>query len=264
MKGYHPLVVSVLLFSSQVVFGGETICSDPDTVILTDRGLVTDTACVVPKNRVLVEGGYQYQNQVDNFGTFSTYPLTQITLGLPNNMEIYSNLPSYNDLHKMHIVGAGATEVGLRAEVYSTRSLALSGEAIVLPPGGSRYFGSNRIGAAVNALSLYRVNSRTLFASMIGGASKTMPFVVGGDRYNSFNYATAILYKPIDRINLFAEIFGETKTSSITGSGLDWNLGMFFELNENIVADIEYVSRFNGVIDGFKNYVGAGLTIYFA
>ncbi len=260
MKGYLHIIMSGILLCSQTGVAGDLVCSAPDALALTDRGSLTDTPCVVPNKQVLIEGGHQYQNLIDT-GTLSAFPQVQATLGLPKQTEIFVDVPSYIDLSRPHLSGATATNVGAKAEVFATKTWIVSGMGYVTIPGGSRVFGSDGTGATINAIGLYNLNSKISLAAMLGGSSLVMPFDAGGDRFNSFNYSVSLGFAPVEKITLFAEVFGQTKTSPVTGDGVDWNIGMLYVWNKHIVFDVEYADRFSGAIGGFDNSVGAGVTM---
>ena len=260
MKGYLHIIMSGILLCSQTVVAGDLVCSDPDAVALTDRGSVTDTPCVVPNKKVMIEGGYQYQNVIDT-GTLSTFPQVQATLGLPKHTEMFVNVPNYIDQSRPHLSGATATNVGVKAEVFATTTWIVSGSGYVTIPGGSKAFGSDGTGETINVIALYHLNSKISLATMLGGSSLVMPFDTGGDLFNSFNYSVSLGFAPVEKIALFAEVFGQTKTSPVAGAGVDWNIGMLYVWNKHIVFDVEYADRFSGAIGGFDNFVGAGVTM---
>lgn len=255
-------IMSALCFCVQSVVASDLLCSDPDVLLLSDRGLFTDTACVVPNKKVLVEGGYQQQNLTGS-GTLFSFPATQVTLGLPQNTEIFTVMPNYNEQRRPHLAGSTTVGVGAKTQVYSTKTLTLSGEGLVAIPGGSKAFGSDGTGLIINALGLYLLSSKITVLGMLGESSLTWPDTAGGKRFNSLNSSLAFAYAPVEQMNLFAEIIGQTKTSPFRGSGVDWNLGVFYELNKNIVFDVEYVKSFYGLTGGFKNFVGVGATVFF-
>lgn len=256
---YYGFVLSALLLGQNAI-AGDLVCDSPDAMALTNRGSIADTPCIVPDKKILIEGGYQYQQLID-MGSASSFSQIQATLGLPRDLEIFVNTPNYTTLHQQHLSGASATNVGGKTAIAATQTWMLSGQGYVTIPGGSKVFGSDGTGVTVNAIGLYNFNETSSLAVTLGGSSLTMPYDAGGDRYNSFNYSVSLGFSPVDKINLFAEILGQTKTSSVTGDGFNWDIGLLYAWNQQIVLDVEYIDRVWGAIGGVDHSIGAGVTV---
>ncbi|MDP3559476.1 MAG: hypothetical protein Q8R79_03890 [Legionellaceae bacterium] len=249
-----------IFFVGKTVFADEMFCADPAIIDLTDRGSVTDTPCVVPKNKVLVEAGYQYQNLLPS-GVLSNVPQMQITTGIAWGTEIFASLPSYNVQQYPSAQGFGAANFGAKTHLFGGKSWAVAGQGIITTSGGTNNFGSPKTGYAVNGIGSWGLSPMFTLAGMFGESSLMDPWNAGGARFNSFNYSVALGFTPVEKFVLYGEVFGETKTNAESGSGVDADLGILYVFNKSIVFDVEYADCFNGNLGGFKNYVGAGLTV---
>lgn len=236
-----------------------TFCHDPDALALTDRGSVTDTPCVVPSKKVLIEGGYLYQNLI-GARHLSTYPVIQYNLGLPGDTEVFIIVPSYNRAGP-NLTGLSATNLGAKIELASRKDWTISGAGNVTLPTGSANFGSDGGGVTINAIGAYSLTSKVTLSSMLGYSSLVEPANSGGERFNSFNYSVNLGYELIEKISFFTEIFGQTKANPEQNNGLNADLGMLFVWNKHVVFDVEYSQRLQGAIGGWENYVGGGVTI---
>jgi hypothetical protein len=263
MHKYLSAVVGTLFIVTQSIAADEHLCSSPDSMALTSRGSVTDTPCVVPNQRLLFEGGYQYQNLI-NKETQSTIPQAQLSLGLPKNIEIFANMGSYHTQKFPHQSGMAGSNIGTKAEIYSTNTWVVSGQGYLTLPSGNANFGSKRAGTIINGIGAFALNSKTAISTMLGGSSLVEPINAGGSRYNSFNYSTVLGYSPKESINVFAEIFGQTHPSPGTSHVVRGDVGIIYSVSKSVSFDIEYAKHLAGSHNDFKNYIGAGITALFA
>ena len=91
------------------------------------------------------------------------------------------------------------------------------------PPGGSDAFGSEGLGATVNMIIYYSINSQLSLLTMFGGSMITQPKFNGGKRFQSINPDLVLTYAPIKKVDLFGEIYGQTQTGPNQGSGFRFN-----------------------------------------
>ena len=78
----------------------------------------------------------------------------------------------------------------------------------------------------------------------------------------SFNYTLSLAYTPVEKVNFFAELFGQTKTSPDDGHGIDGDIGLIYAYNKSVAFDVEFGQRLSGALGGFQNYAGAGVTVF--
>jgi hypothetical protein len=258
MKLKQILLSLASLILSQTL-SAEALCVNPDVLDLTDRGSITDTPCTVPKNKLLIEGGYLNQHLTPP-STLNSAPLLEMATGITDKSEIFAVLPTYTTQSQPSSSGFSASVVGAKSILLSGQSWAISGQGGIIIPGGSYNFGSPDTGYLVNAIGAYQLNETITLVSMLGGSSLTVPNAADAGRFNSFNYSGTLAFGPVKKYALYVELFGQTKTSPIAGSGLDGDFGVFYTYNEHIVFDIEYGTALQGQLGGVKNYIGAGFT----
>ena len=93
---------------------------------------------------------------------------------------------------------------------------------------------------------------------MLGFATQTTSVDAGGERFNSFNPDFLVSWQTSSNFQLYAEFYGQTKTSPENSDGYNADGGFQYLLTENIEIDIEYGVRLAGELGGFSHYFGAG------
>lgn len=235
-------------------------CNSPGVMELTDRGTVTDTPCVVPTNKVLVEGGYRYQ-RIESSSQLQTYPQTTVALGLPKQFELFVGVPDYNQQSNPHASGLSATTAGIKHEVTSGSNWVASIQGIVTIPSGSQVFGSSKTGETINAILVRELTPKIIFASMFGGSRIADSSENGGRYYTSFNPSISLIYALTDPLNVFIEVFGQSKTAPDLGSGFMANAGLLYQFKKNAIFDLEIGQRIQGNLFDIQQSVGAGVTL---
>lgn len=235
-------------------------CQSPGVMELTDRGTVTDTPCVVPTNKVLIEGGYQYQ-RLESSSQLQIYPQTTVAFGLPQHFELFVGVPTYNQQSNPHSSGLSATTAGIKHEVTSGSNWVASIQGILTIPSGSQVFGSPKTGETINAIFVRELTPKIVFASMFGGSRIAESSENGGRYFTSFNPSISLVYAPIDPLNLFVEVFGQSKTGADLGSGFIANGGLLYKFKENAMFDLEIGQRVQGNLFDIQQVVGAGVTL---
>ena len=238
-------------------------CGGPAALLnLIDRPGNTDSACVVPYQHVELETGYQYQKLPAN-GDELNLPEAELRFGLPVNNELVLSLPNYIHQSSSSPSGFGATGVGIKHEIGYTEHWLGAVEGLFTLPSGSHAFGSHGLGAVFNGIVTYSLNSQISFTGMLGLSTSTASSADGGKRFSSINPDLIFTWAPKDTINLFAEIYGQSKTGSGQGRGFNCDSGIIYLLQKNIAVDAEIAQRINGSLDGFQHYLGMGLSAFF-
>ena len=235
-------------------------CNKSVALFLTDRGSITDTPCVVPENRMLVEGGYGNQFLITG-DTLQSYPQAEVALGLPAHSEVFISLPSYNRQNSIPLAaGSGPTTLGVKHEVLFGHSWTFSAQGLLVLPSGSANFGAPDVGGALNGMFGIDLTSSVSLAGMFGMSSTTEAIYVSGQRFNSLNLSIAPTFAPTETVTLFIELFGQTKTAVDLGGGLNGDFGFLYAYSQSLVFDAEVGQRFSGKLGGYNHYMGIGLT----
>jgi Putative MetA-pathway of phenol degradation len=230
---------------------------------LVDRPSASDSACAVPFKQAVLEMGYQYQQVNQPRGQQSNLPNAEIRIGLPANNELGVLLPNYIHQNVTPHYGNSATTVALKHEIGYNEHWLGAVEAVVTLPQGSAAFGSDGVGANLNAIISYNFNPQYNLTLMFGGGSQTTPSLSGGQRYSSVNPDVVFTYSPSEKINLYAEVFGQSKTGPAEGSGFNADGGVLFLIKTNWEIDFEVGQRISGNLNSLNHYIGTGTAIQF-
>ena len=210
---------------------------------------------------MVVESGYQHQNLIDPGGSLYYLPSLELRLGLPFDNEAVFFPPNYVHQSFPHYVGAGAAVIGMKHRIGYNKDWIVSAEWFLIPPSGSAAFGSEGLGASFNGIINYSLNAQFDFTFMLGGGSTTLSSLNGGQRYTSINPDLLLTYILNEKVNFFAEVFGQTRTGPGMGSGYNADAGVLCLVKSNVVIDLEVGQRLSGELGGYERYVGAGITI---
>jgi hypothetical protein len=228
---------------------------------IVDRPTVADSACVVPYGNIVGEFGYQYQ-ELRMDGQQQNFPEAEIRLGLPGNNELVVLLPNYIHQTKPSQSGDSATTVGIKHEIGYTQHWLGAVESLFLLPSGSNNFGSEGLGVTVNGIISYTFNPQFNLTFMLGETSQTTSNSQGGKRYTSTNPDLVFTWSPMEKIDIYAEVYGQSNTGPDAGSGFNFDGGIIYLLSKNLTIDIEYGQRLSGALGGFNHYIGAGFAIF--
>lgn len=88
------------------------------------------------------------------------------------------------------------------------------------------------------------------------------PINSGGQSFTSVN-PDLLLSWTKNKISLFIEVYGQSKTAPDEGSGYNADAGILYLIKKNIVIDLEIDQRISGLLDGVERYYGGGITIQF-
>ena len=239
-------------------------CAGPAALLnIIDRPTVSDSPCVVPYKQFVLEAGYQYQQLTHSAGHEQNYPEAEFRIGLPADNEFSVLLPNHISQSMMPHNGTTATEFGIKHKIGYNQFWASAIEALMIMPNGSAAFGSKAIGTAVNGIASYTFNPQFAVSLMLGASSETEPSQQGGERYSSINQFITFTYAPINVLNLYAEVYGQSKTSPNENSGYNMDAGIIYLLKPNLTVDIEIGQRISGNLGGINHYAGTGFAWMF-
>lgn len=225
---------------------------------IVDRPTVGDSACVVPFKKAILELGFQYQ-KVSHAGYQQNFPEAEFRLGLPANTE-FVVLSNYIHQNFSPRAGYAASVVGVKHQLGTSKEIQSAVEGLFTLPSGGKVFGSNSLGGAFNGIVSYNISSQFNLTCMFGVSSQTTSSNAGGQRFTSVNPDLVFTWSPKDTLDVYGEVYGQSKTGPGKGSGFNFDGGMIYLIRQNMTVDLEYGQRMSGVLDGFDRYVGTGLT----
>ena len=230
---------------------------------IVNRPTFADSPCVVPNQKSELEVGYQYEQLTHSAGVEQNFPEAQFRLGLPANNEFTVLLPNYIHQTSAPRTGSTATAFGAKHEFWYNEKWIVSGETLITMPNGSAAFGSKGVGVTLNGLIDYSINSQFILSLMLGGTSETQPSLAGGERFSSINPDLVFTYAPTEKLNLYAEVYGQSKTGPGESNGANADAGILYLLFPSLVVDLEAGHRLKGNLGGFNHYFGTGFSVLF-
>ncbi len=238
--------------------------SNPEILLsLPDGPTVSDSPCVVPKGHVLLELQYQH---VDLRGKGDAdadvyMQATEVRLGLPGRNEFKVLTPSYTS--EKASSGWSATGIGFKHEVGYNSKWVGSVETILTLPSGNDAFGSAGLGAAFNGITGYSLTDNIGLGLQLGVSTQTDPALAGGKRFTSFNPILVATWHPVNRLQFYGEVYGQTKTSHNEGAGFDFDGGVQYIVYRRLEVDLAEGVRLTGNLGGFTHFFQAGTKILF-
>ncbi|HAU3620375.1 TPA: transporter [Legionella pneumophila] len=266
-NGIYTLTLSLLLFSLQINAATdyqtyETVCGEPtDMLSFLERGGIATNPCVVPPRSVLISSGYQYQQLIGE-GVQHNFPAAAIQLGLPGYFEVDLLLPNYINQTVDPRIGFSQTQLIVNHVLWFNNKWVITASGTFVFPSGSASFGSPNPGGGVIGILSYNFNSQLNLTSNLGITTQSEPSYDGGQSYTSVN-PDLILSWTKNKISLFAEIYGQSKTAPDEGSGFSTDAGVLYQVKKNIAIDFEVDQRITGLLNGVERYYGGGITIQF-
>ncbi len=243
--------------------------SDPSALFsLLDRPTFSDSACPVPFGHAVLEMGLMRATlRGEGGGRAYSYPQPELRVGLPGRNELKVIAPNYTSERAGNpqeaSSGLSATALGFKHGLgYSDRWTG-SVEGILILPSGNDAFGSRGVGATLNGIVAYSLNDHVGLSMQLGVGSLTDPVLTGGRRFISFNQFLTATWNPIERLQLYGEFYGQTKTSSNDGAGYNFDGGIQFLVTHWLELDVETGIRLTGNFGGFSHFYGAGVGILF-
>ncbi|MDP3704814.1 MAG: transporter, partial [Legionellaceae bacterium] len=261
----HFLMAITLCFGVwNTVFANASLpfCDASPLLNLVDRPTAADSPCVVPLRDALVEMGTQYQKLLSQ-GHLQNFPETELRIGLPQNSEFFVLLPNY--IHaSIPSSGFASTSFGIKHEIAFTNRWIISIEGFLTPPSGSYYYGNQGIESILDGIFSYNINDKLSLTGMLGVSTQTLVTSANlSERFSSLNPDVLLTWTLQDNIQLFAEIYGQSKTGPTTGVGYNTDAGITYLVTKNMTMDLEFGHNLQGVLGDFEQYIGAGFAIKF-
>ncbi|HAT1596415.1 TPA: transporter [Legionella pneumophila] len=266
-NGIYTLIITLLFLSFQIKAATdyqiyEAVCGEPtDMFSFVDRGGIAINPCVVPPRNVLLGLGYQYQQLIGG-GIQNNFPSSVIEVGFPDYFEVDLTLPSYINQTVAPRIGYSATQLDFKRILWFNSKWIASVNGTVIFPSGSSSFGSKGSGGGVTGILAYNINDQLNLTGTLEYISISEPINSGGQSYTSVN-PDLLLSWTKNKISLFAEVYGQSKTAPDERSGYNADAGILYLIKKNIVIDLEIDQRISGLLDGVERYYGGGITIQF-
>jgi len=251
--------------------GQESVVSDPCAgpsalLALIGRPTVSDSVCVVPMGRVVMEVGFQHAtSRGQGGGRTDNYPQTVLRTGLPGINEFVLIGPNYITQNSSDgdISGWSATTLGIKHSLGYNNTCQGAVEALFTLSSGSSAFGSRGLGYAVNGIAAYSLTDQFGLSLQVGVSSQTDPASAGGERFTSFISNLVATWQPTARLQFFSEIFGQSETGPGKGAGYNADGGVQYLLTPSWEVDLEGGVRLTGDLGGYTHYFGAGMGLRF-
>ena len=233
---------------------------DKALLAILDRPTVGDSACVVPDRNMVLELGGKWGKNF-NGGRSLSLPDAEFRVGIPGDNELVFLPPDYT--HQagpgMRISGFGPAVVGIKHELGYTGKWLAAVESLVTLPSGSDVHGSAGIGTAFNGIISYSPTTNTGLSMMLGVSSQTLSHRDAGGRFTSVNPDFVATWAPADRWQLYAEVYGQSRTSPSLGMGWNADGGVQYLVTPNVEVDLSVGFSLAGKLGEFRNYVSLGM-----
>ncbi len=236
-------------------------CADESPLTYVDRPSIGTSPCVVPNKKTLLELGFIHASLLGE-GTQQLYPQAEFRIGLPKNSEIIVLLPSFTQQSINPDSGLGATSVGYKRIVAGTNQWIATAEGVLTLPSGSRNYGSKGYGETINGIFNYNLTSEFSVTSMLGVSYQTDPIFNGGGRFLTVN-PDVILSWSKDKVQIYGELFGQSKTAYDQNSGFNVDVGIMYLVRPHFMMDLTVGQRISGSLGGYSHFVGTGMAILF-
>lgn len=227
-----------------------------------DRTTISDSPCVLPPGKVILEMDYSFLNVIGG-GHTQTFPDHAVRIGLYGDTEILSLLPTYiNDLSHRNDNGVGPTVIGAKHSLGYNSHWVSAAEILFTLPSGSPQYGSDGVGSTANWIINYSINNFSL-NSEFGLATLTDTTTAGGGRYTTFNFDFVVSWLLFEKVQFYIETYGQTKSSSQSGIGINADTGFQYMFSQHVVSGFEVGHRLTGSLGGFDSYFTASIGTYF-
>jgi hypothetical protein len=253
MRRTLPLFLVLLPLLS---FAEEDPCASLLAVL--NRPTVADSVCSVKSGKIIVEGGFQYQATYPDSGYQSNFPAMDLRIGLPDLNEVSVLLPYY-----IWKTGYTATVLQFKHQFSPNGPWVYAAEGFLTLPTGSKENGSEGFGYTLNGIVEYNFTETLSLSFQYGLSSLTASSNAGGGRYFSVNPDLVFAWQPLDPLQFYVEVYGQSKTGPEESGGFNADAGIQYLISEALEIDLEYGQRLSGELGGFARYVGAGLGVRF-
>ncbi len=229
---------------------------------LVNRPSLSDSACTVPPNNLLLETGAQYQNVIGG-GYLVNGPNANFRLGLTNNSEFNYLPPNLIYTSLLPHSGTSPSWVALKGRFYYDKNSVISGEIAISPPSGSDAFGSPNNEGLVNAMFFKNINKKWSHQLQLGVSYVCESKLNGGDCFQSFNPIYLLNYNVTEKIAAYYEAALQTKTQILDRSGMINGIGLLYLFRPTLLFDVEYYHRVYGRIGNMNDFYGVGISKLF-
>lgn len=266
------LLGSNCVLAAELPAGVQNPCAGPGALFaLIDRPTVGDSPCAVPDGQALVEAGMARYVPQEASGYSLGYPQLELRFGLPDDNELVLLPPNVNRVvmplpsgGQQTIAGGSASVVGLKHEIGYNAQWLWAGEMLVTLPSGSPDFGSAATGYALNGIVSDSLTPDVALTFMLGAthlaaAANAQP----AGYYWSLNPDLVATWRTSERLQLYAEIYGQSHTGPGQGSGYNADGGIQYLLTPGVELDAEIGQRLSGSLGGWARYIGVGFGLLF-
>ncbi len=241
----------------------QNFCGGPESLLnIVNRPSYSDSVCVVPKNNILLEFGYQADGLIET-GTAQNFAEPTMRVGLPLQSEFVIVMPNYITQNIRPHSGFTANTFGIKHVVGTTSKAMLTAEALFTAPGGSDAFGSQERGVAAYGIVAYSLTPSLTLSGFMGVSSQSTSKLNDGLRYTTF-VPDVLLSWSHDRYSLYAELYAQTKTAPDAGSGVIFDVAMLYLVTNYWEVDVEVAHRLTGAINQIDYYAGIGTSLRFS
>lgn len=245
-------------------------CAGPSMLLaVLDRPTVSDSACVVPSGRAILEAGGQYGTLAGSpSGSQETLPNAELRIGLPRQTELALLPPNRvrtAPSGPIGVVTRGTTAgvVGLKHAFGYDAHWQWTGETLVTLPSGSTALGSAHPGITINGIVSYNPGGAVSVSFMGGVSSIAGAIANGGQRATSLNPDLVVTWLRNPRLQFYAEAYGQTRTAYGAGWGANADGGVQYLVSPGVEVDMEEGVRLQGNLGSFHRYTGVGLGLAF-
>ncbi|WP_367608368.1 transporter [Legionella sp. W05-934-2] len=253
-----------LIFVSPGTFAEIPLCSGPNNLLsLSDRPSVASSSCTVGTKSIVVESGFERDKTLQNT-EHRIYPNSDLRYGLSEMSELDILPSAYNRYQKPTDSGFGITTIGYRRIAYHDTNQIVTFLGFIRLPSGSRIWGSRKGGFQLKGIYTHSLPSGFGFTTIADVSLFSDPPISGGKSYYSFNPIGLISWSPIDPIQIYWEVYSQSKTDSESGWGVNGDIGLMILLSKNLMVDLNYGHRIAGALSDLHHYVGCGLVVRLA
>lgn len=249
------LSLSVLLFSSL----NYADCNNLLDLINSPSKI--DSACSVPWKKVIMEANYVHEQLSISSGTQENAPNAAIRIGLPGHKELYIFPPNYISQSIEPRRGVSITSIGLKQSFSYTEKWLIALEAEADLPSGSYFYGAAKWGETFKGMFTYLITSQINLSGMLQFAHVSESAGAGGRTFNTINPILTLAYNPTDNTSLYGEIYGQSKIGFAEGYGLDYDVGMLYQINSSFLLDFSWSHKIHNNLGNYIDYISAGFGI---
>jgi hypothetical protein len=220
-----------------------------------------DTPCSTPFKHLIIELNYVYQKLNDQAGMQQNVPNAQIRIGLPSHNEFFIGPSNYISQTSAPKTGSTNTYFGLKHTINYNQKWIFAVEDIIETSGGSYAYGAQSWGTTFNAIANYNISDQFSLGGMLGISRQSDPKIIGGHSFNSVNPSLILSYNPNDKLSLYTEVYGQSKIAAETGAGFNFDAGVLYLFNPNILGYISAGQQLYNYLGDFTHYLNLGVSI---